>query len=201
MKKSVILLVALFLLGGISAQAQLKWGLKAGVNLSKISLDGAESNLFNDNVKNATGFQVGPMVEFTVPILGVGFDAAVLYSQAGFKMNLAEFNKTITTNNLQIPVNLKYKFSILNLIGAYAAAGPYANFQLSDNLPNQWKTQSFGAGLNFGVGVELLGHLQVGAAYQLGLTDDYKNSSAANLAMEAFKGKSRVWTVSAAYLF
>jgi hypothetical protein len=186
MKKSLIFLVALFLLGGISAQAQFKWGLKAGANLSELSTEGTRAD-----IKNATGFQVGPTAEFMIPIVGFGVDAAVLYSQDGFKVE----DKTIA--NLQIPVNLKYKLSLLGLAGVYAAAGPYVNFKLSDNVVSAAKNESFGAGLNFGVGVELLSHLQVGATYQLGLTDDYKNTSAA----AAFKGQTRGWIVSAAYFF
>jgi hypothetical protein len=65
-----------------------------------------------------------------------------------------------------------------------------------------YKAKSFGAGLNFGLGVELLGHLQVGANYKLGLTDDYGNADTMDMAMAAFKeGQQRVWTISAAYFF
>ena len=197
MKKSALFLVTLLFIGGITAQAQLKWGLKAGLNMSSISLN---SNAINDvlDVSNYTGFQVGPMVEFTVPIIGIGMDAAILYSHEGFKLDsIQNISQTYKTNNLLIPVNLKYKMSFMDVVGAFVTAGPYAKFRLSDDLKDQYKSKSFGAGLNFGIGVEFLGQLQVGVNYQLGLTDDFKTLEAS----DALKGKDRMWTVSAAYLF
>ncbi|GHS97847.1 membrane protein [Bacteroidia bacterium] len=204
MKKNLFLLVA-FLLIGISAQAQLKFGLKAGVNLSKASIEGSFGETIATNlvVENLTGFQVGPMVEFTVPILGIGFDAAALYSQEGFKLKGVE--KAYKTNNLLVPVNLKYKLTFLNVVGAYVAAGPYAKFNF-DDIKSQYESKSFGAGLNFGFGVELLGHLQVGVNYQLGLTEDFSSiklpgiTEIPNISND-LKGKPQGWTVSAAYLF
>jgi hypothetical protein len=190
MKKNVFFLLALLLMTSITAQAQFKFGLKAGVNLSSVSLSGNGAD--NVDTKNLTGFQVGPTIELMIPILNLGFDAALLYSQQGFKINKENYK----TNTLEIPVNLKYKISALDIVGVYIAAGPYANFRLSDDLIGQAKSKSFGAGLNFGLGAELLGHLQVGANYKFGLTDDYNEITIATI-----KGQQRGWTVSAAYFF
>ncbi|MDR0682411.1 MAG: PorT family protein [Dysgonamonadaceae bacterium] len=212
MKKSSIFLIVLLFIGVITTQAQLKFGLKAGVNLSNVSLNG--DLVKNLEVENLTGFQVGPMVEFTIPVIGIGLDAAILYSNEGFKLNEAtiqELNKTIQaksykSNNLLIPVNLKYKLIFLNVAGVYATAGPYVKFGLNGDLKDQYESKSFGAGLNFGLGVELLNHLQVGVNYQLGLTEDYSSLKVPGLTdMPNFTGKikaqPRVWSVTAAYLF
>ena len=49
------------------AQAQLlKWGVKGGVNMTKIDWDGG----YKGNKDNSTGFFIGPMAEFTIPIVG-----------------------------------------------------------------------------------------------------------------------------------
>jgi hypothetical protein len=214
MRKSSIFFIVLLFAGIITAQAQLKFGLKAGVNLSNVSLDGKLTD--NLEVENLTGFQVGPLVEFTVPLIGIGFDAAVLYSNEGFKLNAVTFENSGTTiqteaknyksNNLLIPVNLKYKLTFLGVAGVYATAGPYAKFSLDGDLKDQYKSKSFGAGLNFGLGAELLNHLQIGVNYQLGLTEDYDSLKIPELtAVPAFteniKAQSRVWSVTAAYLF
>ncbi|MCL1937279.1 MAG: porin family protein [Candidatus Azobacteroides sp.] len=201
MKKHFLFLLSLFLISGFTAQAQFKFGVKAGVNLSKISCSGNKvaKDWYDNNVENMTGFLVGPMVEFTVPLIGVGMDAAVLYSQEGFK--LKEINKSFKTNNLEVPVNLKYKITFLDVVGAFATAGPYIKFKLSDDLLEQYKSKSFGAGLNFGIGIELLSHLQVGVAYKLGLTNDYGSIQDVGDVLSAIKGKTSLWTVSAAYLF
>ena len=59
------------------AQAQLiKWGVKGGVNMTKIDWDGG----IDGNKQNSTGFFIGPMAEITIPIVGLGVDGALLYS-------------------------------------------------------------------------------------------------------------------------
>jgi len=209
MRKHLLFLFTLLIVSGFTAQAQLKFGLKAGLNMSKISYSGNKTaeDWYNSNVENLTGFQVGPMVEFTVPIIGIGGDAAVLYSQDGFKINAKDaLAGSYKMNNLEVPINLKYKMTFMGVVGAFATVGPYFKFKLSDDLKglkDQLETKSFGAGLGFGIGVELLSKVQVGVAYKLGLTDDYSNLklNLTDVTDTALKSKLRLWTVSAAYLF
>ena len=202
MKKYFVFTVVAVLFVSLQVQAQFNWGLKGGLNLSDISSD----EEFYKNSDNYTGFQVGPMLEFMVPVLGIGLDAAVLYSQTGFKVD----EKTIENGNLLIPVNLKYKLSLLDIVGAYATAGPYIGFKLFgdkkdfiNNAIEKIESQSFGAGLNFGIGVELLSKLQVGVNYQLGLTDDYKTFKIdTSIGQTVSSGeKSSVWSITAALFF
>ena len=53
---------------------------------------------------------------------------------------------------------------------------------------------------NFGLGVELLKHLQVAASYGFGINDavKYVDSEMGNAGV---KGNDRFWTITAAYLF
>ncbi len=204
MKKYFFLFFAAALLLALPAQAGLKWGLKAGVNLSNVNFD-----IEDLDPDNYTGFQVGPMVEFTLPIVGIGFDAGLLYSQNGFKIKEEGVSETFKSGSILIPVNLKYKLSLMNLVGAYATAGPYVDFRIHDNFDDIFKdapsdmlkSETFGAGLNFGLGVELLGKLQVGANYQLGLTDDYKSDGFWGTAENALDAKTQVWSITAAFFF
>ena len=208
MKKYFLLTLVAAMMVALPANAGLKWGLKAGVNLASVSFN--EDELAgNIDPGNYTGFQVGPIVEFTVPVVGIGMDVALLYSQDGFKMPkvdlIAVDEETMTTGSLLIPLNLKYKLSILNLVGAYATFGPYASFSISDNFgdyKDTFESKSFGAGLNFGLGAELLGKIQVGANYQLGLTDNYSSYENASPLSKAMSGaKTRVWSITAALFF
>ncbi|GHV57216.1 membrane protein [Bacteroidia bacterium] len=186
-------------MGGISVQAQVRLGVKAGVNLATASLKGDLRN--NIKTDNLTGFQAGPILEATIPGLGLGFDAAVLYSQEGFKFSVNDIlDETYKLNNLEIPVNLKYKLSLLKTIGIYGTAGPYINLKLSDKLQNQFQAKSFGAGLNFGAGVELLNHLQVGVNYKMGLTNDYSSIDNNNIS-NLIEGKTTIWSITATFLF
>ena len=202
MKKIVgFFMVALLALMALTANAQLKFGIKGGVNISSVH--------FNSDVlkaDNVTGFQVGPMIETTLPLVGVGIDAAVLYSQKGLETTSVGGVKTsMKTDYIDVPVNLKWKFG-LPIVKAYLAAGPYIGFRVGGDkfwdipgsVADQVKAKNFSAGLNFGAGVELISHLQVGFNYGLGLTDNYSIEKV-NLSDGA--GKNRGWSITAAILF
>jgi hypothetical protein len=205
MKKSLFIALAFLLCTAVTIQAQPKFGLRAGVNINKASMN---ADMFKTS--NMTGFQVGPTMEFTVPLIGIGMDASILYSQQGLKLKSTTGIEggNIKQHSIDVPINLKYKFSLV-VIGAYLTAGPYLRFNVSDSVSDTWKefkdeweTKSFGAGLNFGAGIELLSHLQVGISYQLGLTDDFKASIPESATdVKDIKAKSRGWIISAAYYF
>ena len=191
------LLVALLLLGFQSAKSQLRWGLKGGVNISTVHFN---SDLFKAD--NVTGFHIGPMIEGMVPGVGLGFDAAILYSQKGVEMKTEGISSSVKIDYVDVPVNLKWKFG-MPLVKAYLAAGPYVGFRVGGdkfwdvpgNILGQVKAKSFGAGVNFGAGIELIKYLQVGFQYSLGLTDNY---SVDKFDLET---KNRGWSISAAILF
>ena len=206
MKKKIALFTFVILCMSVfTTQAGIRIGVKAGVNLANTSLSGIK-DLRTDNL---TGFQVGPMIELSG--LGLGFDAAILYSQYGMKIpvdltdptNLKLKNETLS--NLLVPVNLKMKFSLMGMLGVYVAAGPYISFKVSSPaaIKEAWDAKSFGAGLNIGGGVELIKHLQVGINYQIPVTDDYSKISWLNAVAGAVNGKGRtkILSISAAYFF
>lgn len=74
--KKIVSLVLLLTAMTLSLQAQgVKFGLKGGLNISKMSLN-------KDVIKsdNQTGFYVGPTVKISLP-LSFGLDIAALYDQ------------------------------------------------------------------------------------------------------------------------
>lgn len=197
MKKKIIafLCAMAFLTVAIPAQAQLRFGVKGGLNITSVHFD---SDLLKSD--NVTGFHIGPMIEATMPLLGFGFDAALLYSQKGMESSSSGVKTTMKTSYIDVPVNLKWKFG-LPIVKAYLAAGPYASFRVGGDkiwnvLSDQLETKSFGAGLNFGAGVEVFNHLQVGFNYELGLTDNFSAKK-----LDLSSNKNRGWTISAAILF
>ena len=175
--------------------------MKGGLNIASVHF--STDVLQSDNV---TGFQIGPMIEGSLPLVGLGFDAAILYAQKGLETKTVSGEKTSLKNDyIDVPVNLKWKLG-LPVMKVYLAAGPYVGFRVGGNkiweLPgsmvDQVKTKSFSAGLNFGAGVELISHLQVGLNYGLGLTNNYSMES---LSLTKSDGKNRGWSVTAAILF
>jgi len=145
------------------------------------------------------------MLEAMVGKGGIGLDVAVLYTQKGFVSSDYE-NVKVKNDYIEIPLNLKFKFGI-PVVNPYLAAGPYLDFlvrgdkvkQIGMEVIDEFKSQSFGAGLNFSAGVELLGLLQLGFNYSLGLTDNYKTFTVNDA--NSYKGKSYTGAITLAVLF
>ena len=192
MKRVYLLILALVAWMAVPAQAQFKWGIKGGANISSIHFTNLPENFSTENL---TGFHIGPTIELMAPLVGLGFDASILYSQTGMEIG----TQTVKSDYLNIPVNLKWKIGI-PAVKVFAAAGPYVGFRLGggkiwDVVSDQIESKSFSAGLNIGAGVELIQHLQISATYQLGLTDNY------SIKKLEIDGKNRGWLISAAILF
>lgn len=191
MKKIIgVLMIAVCIGMAIPAQAQINFGVKGGLNLSKASLSDVPGNFKKDNF---TGFFIGPMAEFNIPIVGLGVDASLLFAQRGIKVSEAGDEITIKQNGIDIPVNLKYNIGLGSLVGIYLAAGPdfYFDFEKKTGIDKK-KAE---VGINVGAGVKLLNHLQVGANYNipLGDTADIKGTNGSY--------KTKTWQVSVAYIF
>lgn len=196
MKKVIGLVVLVIMtLTVFPADAQMRFGVKGGVNVSTIHFSGDVKRNFNSG--NVTGFHIGPMLEATVPLLGIGFETALLYTQRGVEVG----PEAIKNDYLDVPIHLKWKFG-LPIVKAYIATGPYFGFRVGGdkvwNIPgvvaNQIKANSFSSGWDFGVGAEILSHLQVGVNYGLGFTNNYSVNGDDN-------GKNRGWYITAAILF
>ena len=186
MKKifSAFMIAACCMFMAMPAQAQLiKFGVKGGVNLTKIDWDGG----IGGNKDNSTGFFIGPMAEITIPIVGLGVDGALLFSQRG--------KDVAKQTGLEVPINLKYTIGLGSMLGIYFAAGPdfFVDFDKKDNIDRK-KAQ---VGLNLGAGVKLIKHLQLGVNYQFPMGDSFTFKEAG----KAIGAKNKTWQVSAAYIF
>lgn len=194
MKKLIgVLLLAVGM--AMPAQAQLlKWGVKGGVNMSKPSFSKNEYKS-----ENFTGFYIGPMVETTIPVIGLGVDGALLFSQRGIKIDEDGATETVKQNGVDIPVNLKYTFGLGSLAGIYLAAGPGFYFDFSGNKTvDEEKVDKKGAqvGINVGAGLKLLNHFQLGFNYNIPLSDTGKFEGSRTNSY-----KTKTWQVGVAYLF
>lgn len=184
------LMIAVCIGMAMPAQAQLHFGVKGGLNLSKASFSDVKANFKKDNF---TGFFIGPMAEFNIPVVGLGVDASLLFAQRGIKISDGGKESTVKQNGLDIPVNLKYNIGLGSLLGLYVAAGPdfYFDFEKTSKVDKK-KAE---VGINVGAGVKLLNHLQVGANYNipLGKTASFEDVEGSY--------KTKTWQVSVAYIF
>lgn len=204
---SLLVAVALLFVAVPAAQAQLSWGVKGGVNLSKADFDDVKVD-----TKNFTGFFIGPMAEFTIPVVGLGVDGALLYSQTGIKMD----EETLKNHSIEIPINLKYSIGLGSFASVYAAAGPQFAFSLSqdewmEDIEN-YSSKPFKKSqlsLNLGLGVKLISHLQAGVTYNIPLGDtaefdgiqDGDAGDILNAGYSAFTAKNKTWKIHVAYIF
>ncbi len=189
-----VLMVTVALMMAAPAQAQLiKFGVKGGLNMSKIDW----------GKENSTGFFIGPMAEITLPIIGLGIDGALMYSQ---KTNLSyEYagndvsSVDLKEQGIEIPINLKYSFGLGSLLGVYLAAGPDFFYNFKDIDATAFKAKKSQVAINLGAGVKLLKKLQVGITYQIPMGDSFEWKDV--VAKVANGTKTKTWQVSAAYIF
>ena len=204
LKRVLIAIIALSV--GFVADAGIRFGVKAGLNVDNLHFS---NELFD--AKNRTGFTGGVMTEVMIPVLNIGFDLSLMYT----RMNSRDY-VTINTdgtsmeqkeisagkNFIEIPLNIKYKLTlpaIESLIKPYIYTGPTFAFKLDKNTWEYWKTKTCQVAWNVGLGVELIKHLQVQASYGFGMNNVFKASGLVDA--QKLKVKNNYWTVTAAWLF
>ena len=184
------------------ASAQFKWGLEAGVNMSKIQVSG-DGGLFDSS--NRTGWFVGPKAQVVMPVIGLGIDASILYSQKYMKLEAdgeASPNKSLPY--LEIPINLRYNYGFSSLVGIYLATGPQYNWYMGGrgldfgDVSGSLERSTFS--WNVGAGVNLLSHLQIGLTYNIAMGETGQIRSVDGV-VEAFDMRNNTWQVRLAYLF
>ena len=182
-----VLMVAVALMMAAPAQAQLiKFGLKGGMNFTEIDMSGS-ADWWEDKT---TGFFVGPMVEVTIPLIGLGVEGSVLYSQRG--------KGATKQQGVEVPLNLKYSIGLGSMFGIYLAAGPDFYFNFKDfgdtinggHTPEKKSTQ---VAINVGTGLKLFRRLQIGANYQIPVSNAYE--------WQDGEIKMKGWQTSLTYIF
>ena len=193
MKKILILSLALFL--GIGAAAQVKFGVKAGLNLSSVSdveasaLGISISALENDGM--AIGFHAGGFINFSFGQY-IGLQPEVLFSMQGGKQKFsaspifpAELSNASIDYNfsyINIPVLLDIKpfanFSILvgpqigfNIHKSATAKGETISGSDFDDFFGEDTFKSFDFAVVGGLQYTFIEHLTIGARYNFGLTN------------------------------
>lgn len=186
-----IVAVAFGMLLSVPSQAQVNFGVKAGLNVSKISFDKDIAK-----TENRAGFFVGPMAEVSIPIVGLGVDGAILYDQKNATVNDVDE----TFHYVDIPINLKYTVGLGDMAGIYFATGPQFSFNVGDKkiFKNTYSLKSSQFYWNVGAGVKLIKHLQVGYNYNIALGD---TGDTFGEHINNFSFKNNTHQISVAYLF
>lgn len=198
MKRFLGLLFVISLFAAVPAQAQFKFGIKGGVNLT-----GSPSDLKGIDAEGTNGFFVGPMAKFTIPLLGLGIEGDILYSHSGSEVA----GEKIKRNSIEIPVYLRYDFAlpvISKVAVPFLAVGPQFGFAFgsTDEMTDlgKYEFKKSNISLNLGLGAILLSHLQVHANYNIALGKTSELSPIGTIG-EAIDSKTNTWQISLAYLF
>lgn len=208
MRKTLFTAVlSLALMAATTAEAQVKFGLKGGVNVTSMSISG---DVFD--ASNNAGFFVGPTVKVTLPLGGLGFDISALYDQRSAKLEYegVESTEKMKTQAIAVPINVRYSMGLGSLASVYVFAGPQFGFNIGDKEQTiiedvaDWNLKSSSFSVNVGLGVTLLKHLQVSANYNIacGKTGEVSVWNAAKEGYSSIKtGRTNAWQIGLAYYF
>jgi hypothetical protein len=202
MKKYILILSALFF--GVTVMGQtdkVKTGVKAGLNISNLTVDEGELNS-----SGKTGFTAGIMVE--IPMAkNFSLQPELLYSQQGTKITFSDeevtnshYKSTIELNYLNIPVMLKYYL----IKGLSIQAGPQigillkANNKYQDNFlgyedQGSFNLKEYSSGIdtsvNFGLGYQLKNKFYTDVRYNISYSNVFKDGDANHFIDNNMKNK------------
>lgn len=203
MKKLFTLAVLVLSMVAATATAQVKFGVKGGLNVTNMSL-----NKDVLDAENRAGWFIGPTIKVSLPLTGLSIDAAALYDQRSAKIKYSDDFQTGTTTavggthkqqSIQIPVNVRYGVGLGSMASVFAFAGPQFGFNVgSDETAWEWKKSNLS--VNVGLGVSLINHLQVTANYNIacGTTGE---ATVGSVASSTVKAKNNAWQIGVAYFF
>ena len=213
MKK--ILLIAVMLLTFIGADAQVRFGIKGGVNFNSMS-DIKIGDLKN-SFDNRSGFNAGILVQAKSPVIGLAIQPELLYTSKGAMWaptssdavnEVLDAKKTIRMDYLELPVNIQWGLDLL-VLRPYIQVSPYVSYAISkkgDIADVEWNNLNrFDYGVGLGAGVEIW-KFQISGKYSwsLGTLSDFKNDipELGIFAKDKINGaKMRGFELSLAFLF
>ena len=175
-KLVVVLMMALLMIS--PANAQVRLGIKGGMNLSKLTFD---KDVVSSN--NRAGFFVGPIFYVDLPFLpGFGFDLAAIYDRKGTTMTAViddqKYEKKGYVQFLDVPIDINDKISFSRGFAIYGSTGPQFSFNLKqddfktivDQRAN-YKIKDSNFSWNVGFGMEIIRHFRLGYNYNIALGD------------------------------
>ena len=176
--KKVFMTVAFAALAIAGANAQVKFGARAGLNLADVAV---KSEYAKVESKIRPAFYVGGLAEYAFNDV-VLMDAGLTYSNQGAKAK--ERDEALVQHALNLPIWFKYDFA-----GFRPKAGLYAGYILSQQTKEDGKTETVESDLynhfDYGIGLGAEYNLSDNglffeASYNWGLANLQKNGDSKN---------------------
>ena len=172
MKKIIFGCFLLFLVTQQS-QAQLQFGVKAGINYNSDSFESVSDDVLN-GAKTKTGLHTGVWLRAKLPVIGFYIRRELMYTELNNSVNYdSDFAVPRNTNfkfrKIDVPVLIGKKF--LGIGNVFA--GPSFQYILSSDFElndlKEVSTENFSLGIQLGGGVEL-GRLGFDIRWERGLS-------------------------------
>ena len=203
------MVLAASLLPMSEADAQVKFGVKGGWNLSSLKLN---DDMFTSDNKN--GFFIGPMMKVSLPLTGLGFDVSALYNQREAKMRYANDvvggdlsrRTTIKQKTIDVPVNLRYSIGLASMANVYFFGGPQWSINVGDenfkwDSVSSYTLKKNTLSFNIGAGLTFLQHIQASVNYNIEASKSGKMEIERLDDGDWVKGRNHTWQVSLGYWF
>lgn len=194
----------MFLAVALGASAKFRCGPTVGANFSRYYWT---QSLFESS--QLAGFSAGLQCEVMIPGIGFGIDFGLKYANRGGRCNFSEQkiwasqgigDMDLRMHTIQIPLNLRFKYTRLNGVENYVApfafAGPQFNFNVANTKCDAVKRAGASVGIECGLGVELFKRYQLSAGYVWDMTYD-----AETYKLDDFSANLQGWMIDFAVLF
>ena len=175
--KKVLLTLGVALLTAVGAQAQVGYGVKAGLNFPKLNYSGGNTSY---TTSAATNFYLSGYA--SIPAASnFAIQPGVSLQGKGGKVEAGSLTTTRNLMSIEIPVNAVYYIPTGTTGSVFIGAGPYVGFNVSgkDKVGDVKTDIKFGSkddqlkvvdyGLNFQLGYKLSNGLLINGGYGLGL--------------------------------
>jgi hypothetical protein len=200
--KKVLLMMAFVAGMAISANAEVTFGVRAGVNMSKMEF-------MDETLDNLIGFHVGAVADIKITDLFY-FQPGLMFTTKGGKVEEGGGTLSVTPYYLELPLMLSCRISLTDDLALRINAGPYAAFGVAGKVKadegdgvdifgdkdGAWDLKRLDFGVGFGGGLEFK-QFYLGVTYDLGLA----NIAAKDAADAGFKVKNQTLGITLGYNF
>lgn len=195
---SVLLLCCFFPLS-----AEFRWGPTVGVNFSTLRW---KQSIAKTHM--ITGGQAGVLGELMIPGIGFGVDMALKYNLHGAHVNFGDHlvwsstgikNQDVWLHTLEIPLNLKFKWTRMNgfeqILAPFVYGGPVFNFTLATNHAPAIEHPAGYVAMQVAAGAELFEHYQLSFGYSWGISYQVRT-----IKLDNYSARPQGWFINFTYL-